>query len=59
MAEASIPVPSTPPLSEADQIAPSSVKGWSYFQHEMNVVLPNALSKVQALLAEATRMLSG
>jgi hypothetical protein len=25
----------------------------------MNVVLPNALSKVQALLAEATRMLSG
>lgn len=58
MAEASLPSPPAPSLSQATAVAPSSVKGWSYFQHEMNVVLPNALSRVNDLLAEATRLLA-
>lgn len=41
----------------SDAVAPSSLRGWSHFQREVNIRLPAALGATNKLLTEAARML--
>lgn len=59
MAEASTPVVSLPDAQQAAAVAPNFLGAWSFFQREVNVILPLRLREAQRILNRVDALLSG